>query len=583
MVNKINRIKIIRFIIFSIITLCTIPVIDIIKTHGFIGAWGTEFKSYNIDTVINADGSADVKEQIEFKAHEDKRGIIVGLPFSDKSNINIDVTKVQWQGNDADYDYDAGSKKVKIYTSGMENSHTYIFNLEFHVPEMMLVTNEFDNGYARYYHQMLPSGQGEYIKNFSATFTFPTNIENYFVHGNYSKNKIEGNKLTINVPLIQKGRGLEVDIFTPLQGYDQSIIDKAKAYGLETTNREVKQALDKESLNQNAARRDDIRKLIIRILIAAIAFGLCVYIFKKRDPLVKVSDPGIVTQLPSRLNPAVVDIIDGLGKDNVNINLILLSLELKEAIIVHRDINNRPLSITIKNNHQAYGLDNIELAFIEELLDCKYVENNEGKTISIKKLEYYDVSFDKTAKLVEDEAHKVFKSKRGTTLLALKVGWFTVPGIMMLCFSITLFFTRTTFFIIIVEILVVALYFGLATNITKPEVYLRWESYKKYLENYTFIKDKNIDSLLVWKQVLLYAIALDVNDNVVEALNEYAIQNNIIPMNYNFDIQLMYSSYGDNIDYFGSSSGGGYSSGGFSGGSSSGGGGGFSGGGVSSF
>ena len=580
MVNKINRIKIIRFIIFSIITLCTIPVIDIIKTHGFVVAWGTEFKSYNIDTVINADGSADVKEQIEFKAQGDKRGIVVGLPFSDKPNINIDVTKVQWQGNDADYDYYAGSKKVKIYTSGMENRHTYIFNLEFHVPEMMLVTNEFDNGYARYYHQMLPSGQGEYIKNFSATFTFPTNIENYFVHGNYSKNKIEGNKLTINVPLIQKGRGLEVDIFTPLQGYDQSIIDKAKAYGLETTNREVKQAIDKELLNQNAARRDDMRKLIIRILITAIAFGLCIYIFKKRDPLVKVSDPGIVTQLPSRINPAVVDIIDGLGKDDVNFNLILLSLELKEAIIVHRDINNRPLSITIKNDHQAYGLDNIELAFIEELLDCEYseyIETNGGKTISIEDLEI-EASFDNTAKLVEDETHKVFKSKRGTTLSILKVGWFTVPGMIMLAISITLFFTRTTLFIIIVEIFVVAIYFGLATNITKPEVYLRWESYKNYLENYTFIKDKNIDSLFAWKQVLLYAIALDVNDNVVEALNEYAIQNNIIPMNYNFDIHLMYSSYGDNFGYFSSSSGGG-----FSGGSSSGDGGGFSGGGVSSF
>lgn len=448
MVNKINRIKIVRFIIFSIITLCTIPVIDIIKTHGFVGAWGTEFKSYNIDTVINADGSADVKEQIEFKAHGDKRGIIVGLPFSDKPNINIDVTKVQWQGNDADYDYFAGSKKVKIYTSGMENRHTYIFNLEFHVPEMMLVTDEFENGYARYYHQLLPLGQEENIKNFSAKFTFPTNIENYFVHGNYSKNKIEGNKLTINVPLIQKGSGLEVDIFTPLQGYDQSIIDKAKTYGLETTNREVKRALDKELLNQNAARRDDMRKLIIRILIATIAFGLCIYIFKKRDPLVKVSDPGIVTQLPSRLNPAVVDIIDGLGKDDVNFNLILLSLELKEAIIVHRDMENRPLSITIKNDHQAYGLDNIELAFIEELLDCKYVENNEGKTINIKKLEYYDVSFDNTAKLVEDEAHKVFKSKRGTTLLALKVGWFTVPGIMMVgFFHYTFFYKHHIFYL----------------------------------------------------------------------------------------------------------------------------------------
>lgn len=133
------------------------------------------------------------------------------------------------------------------------------------------------------------------------------------------------------------------------------------------------------------------------------------------------------------------------------------------------------------------------------------------------------------------------------------------------------------------EILAVAIYFGLATNITKPEVYLKWESYKNYLENYTFIKDKNIDSLFVWKQVLFYAIALDVNDNVIEALNEYAIQNNIIPIDYNFDIHLMYSSYGDNFGYFGSSTGGGFSSDGFSGGSSSGGGGGFSGGGVSSF
>ena len=155
---------------------------------------------------------------------------------------------------------------------------------------------------------------------------------------------------------------------------------------------------------------------------------------------------------------------------------------------------------------------------------------------------------------------------------------------------------------IFAEVIVVLIYLAFARDIKQPELYLRWEAYKNYLENYTFIEDKTIDSLASWKQILIYAVALNVNSKVLQALSDYGkVYDNT---QIDLAVDLLYQSYAharyvykDNpLDRMinnsrGSSRsngagdqsfsyGGGFSS---TGGSSSGGGGGFSGGGVSSF
>lgn len=54
----------------------------------------------------------------------------------------------------------------------------------------------------------------------------------------------------------------------------------------------------------------------------------------------------------------------------------------------------------------------------------------------------------------------------------------------------------------------------------KDEEYMdKWISFKRFLENYSMIKDKEEKDVLIWKEYLIYAISMGVNKNIVK---EYA-------------------------------------------------------------
>lgn len=319
--------------------------------------------------------------------------------------------------------------------------------------------------------------------------------------------------------------------------------------------------------------------------------------FRKQDPLIKATGPGVVTQPPSDTNPVLVDIIDGLELDKIDWNLLLLSLELKGAIKVNRDKNNE--LINISKTQDCLELDVIEKQFLNELM-------GNSKSLSAKKLAKKladdKIKLSSTRKIIEIQAKKIVT---GIGVNALKIFLIVVGCIIGLLYTGTIAiipsFWVGIFAYIFAEAIVVLTYLAFARDIKQPELYLRWEAYKNYLENYTFIEDKTIDSLASWKQILIYAVALNVNSKVLQALSDYGK----VYDNTQFDlaVNLLYQSYAharyvyaDNpFEKFinngrGSSRSNGvggqsfsYGNGFSSTGGSSSGGGGFSGGGVSSF
>mgnify|MGYP002769502312 CR=1 FL=1 len=592
MVKKINAMKIIRFLIFGILTLAMMPIYNAVANSGVFSA---EYKKLTIDTVINPDGSADIKEEIVFKPKKDKHGIIVGLPFSDKQDINIELNKAQCQGKSVKVGYQESNKKVKIYNE-MKKGKEYTFNVEYHVPEMLLVAGNLEDGEARYYHQMFPEGEDVAIKNFTSKITFPdNNIIEYFVHGDKSKNKVEGNTLTVHIPLIKKYHGLEIDVITSLQGYNQELINNAQTYNLTTSKEDIDKDVARKKALKTGDKIHNIKVNSFTLLIALCAFYACVYVFRKQDPLIKATGPGVVTQPPSDTNPVLVDMIDGLELDKIDWNLLLLSLELKGAIKVNRDENNE--LINISKTQDCLELDVIEKNFLNELI-------GNSKSLSAKKLAKKladdKIKLSSTRKIIEIQANKIVTGVGPSALKIFLIVVGCIVGLLLYTGTIAIFpsFLVGFFAYIFAEVIVVLIYLAFARDIKQPELYLRWEAYKNYLENYTFIEDKTIDSLASWKQILIYAVALNVNSKVLQALSDYGkVYDNT---QIDLAVDLLYQSYAqaryvyaDNpLEEFinngrGSSSangpfsyGGGFSS---TGGSSSGGGGGFSGGGVSSF
>lgn len=119
-------------------------------------------------------------------------------------------------------------------------------------------------------------------------------------------------------------------------------------------------------------------------------------------------------------------------------------------------------------------------------------------------------------------------------------------------------------------------------KVSKEErtIYEKAKGLKRYISDYSLLKEKGLNDLVIWEDYLILAIALDVNKNVVNKLcdNIDTISQNTYGtvMYYSMLDTSLRTSFSDSISRASggySSGGSGYSgsSGGFSGGSSSGG------------
>ncbi len=50
--------------------------------------------------------------------------------------------------------------------------------------------------------------------------------------------------------------------------------------------------------------------------------------------------------------------------------------------------------------------------------------------------------------------------------------------------------------------------------------YLRWKHFEKYLMDYSLIKEKPPESILIWKQYLVYGTSLGIAKHVIKAIKE---------------------------------------------------------------
>ena len=73
---------------------------------------------------------------------------------------------------------------------------------------------------------------------------------------------------------------------------------------------------------------------------------------------------------------------------------------------------------------------------------------------------------------------------------------------------------------ICINIILLSIYSFMVTpkyiNLKDEEYMDKWISFKRFLENYSMIKDKEEKDVLIWKEYLIYAISMGVNKNIVK-------------------------------------------------------------------
>ena len=67
----------------------------------------------------------------------------------------------------------------------------------------------------------------------------------------------------------------------------------------------------------------------------------------------------------------------------------------------------------------------------------------------------------------------------------------------------------------------------------------RWDKYKKFLQDYTLIKERKIDSVIVLEKHIAYATVLNVNKDYTNAMI------NDLNVNYNLNLDYIKSIFKD--------------------------------------
>lgn len=76
-------------------------------------------------------------------------------------------------------------------------------------------------------------------------------------------------------------------------------------------------------------------------------------------------------------------------------------------------------------------------------------------------------------------------------------------------------------------------------NLKEEDYIYKWQSFKKYLEDYSMLKEQQENAILIWEKYLIYAISLGVNKKIIKNYSKL----NHINLIDDFYLKRLYNEY----------------------------------------
>lgn len=325
---------------------------------------------------------------------------------------------------------------------------------------------------------------------------------------------------------------------------------------------EARVLFSEEALNENARFVDELAfdrimaeeekiaeeanrtRLIARILIglafvfALIEILLIIYIYQRYDKEFKPDFQGIYyRELPYDYSPAVMAVLWNFGKvttkevtatlmDLVRRKVLqlkveqrekhgILGLKAEESYIFRKlEANTRDLK-----QHEQFLIDWL----INDIGDGTEINLNElqSYTKTLKNASSFKESYDAWIALVNLDAatYKFFDS---STVSGIALG--IASGIFGIGFGVfTMVAHRNIpgFVLLMITSIGLIIYSALVKRRTKTGVehFSKWKAFRKYLTDFSMLKEAEIPAIVLWEHFLVYAISLGVAKEVIKQLN----------------------------------------------------------------
>lgn len=509
--------------------------------------------SINMDMFLQNDGSIHVKETIHYSFSGTYNGVYRDIPL--KNGQILENVKVSTQGAYSSQEIiDQGTnQRVKIYLYSDAAKTTPISNKDVDV------TLEYDLGHVlRFYndivelqYKLVGEGWSVPIGQLNAKIHVPSSdgVKYWLNPPYYAKNSSwQGNTLEVNSGSIPSGDYFEVRMVLPKSQFSSNPTNGTIINQDALSQIEQIQTAYQNQLNFNAM----LYSILAVLMILSLFVPLIIYYRYGREPKIDYQAE-YERDIPTDDPPALVNAICGPGfskkigePDMDGFKATIMDLIDRKYLLMEKEPSEK----------QGYGIDDSMFLKINPEKDKSALkefeldilnflgEFEQDGLISLDQISA-DLSDRETAKsfrdtynnwkddikdrfLSDDQMDKIF-IKKGDTYLKI----FGVAGIIVA--AIVFFVTITDSLPAARFALIASIALGVVSIIslilpqkiagqwtTYGEEYdAKWHNFKKYIQDFSLIKEYPPESVTIWNKYLVYATALGAADAVRKAMELY--------------------------------------------------------------
>ncbi|MCQ2972012.1 MAG: DUF2207 domain-containing protein [archaeon] len=369
-----------------------------------------------------------------------------------------------------------------------------------------------------------------------------------------NKAKWDGNVLNIDTGRISENNYGEVRVLIPLSQFDSN-----PQYGNIINENGLQKLKDiQEGYKTQAQLENSILTFIPIILFASLIIPLIIYLREGREP--KISYNGIYeSEPPTNDSPMFVDAVfsnkKGIGTASDNgYQATIMDLINRKYLILNR--NEGDIQLEVNNAKDLSSLESYEVDIINilkrysgsDVIDFNKIKNNLSNQSFAKDFtgDYSHLLSDYKFFKVKPVLYKYFSNDGSIKMKIYNVIAIIVAIILIvycLYFSVvpakfTVFILALLFAIINVALLFLPNRVGGRWTVEGYTKYKQWSNFKKYLTDFSLIKEHPPESIAVWNQYLVYATALGEAKAVLKAMEKF------IPDEFNYNDLYYYHNFG---------------------------------------
>lgn len=554
-IKKISAFKIILVIVILLLITTTF-------CNSILADNGRSFyiTKYNILININENGSANIEEYITYKFSGKFNGITLDIDLSKTKGldnyevfINKNDAQIEALENNSNlpgtyiFNLSNNMASFKVYEPSNNEEKTFVF--KYSLNDVVVKYNDV----AEFNRKMIGTGWEVPIENIHIRISLPKGATKedirVFGHGPLTGESeiIDSQNVEFRVPEISPKVFMETRVLFPnkLVPDSKNILSTNALQDILSQEKELAKKANMEREEAREFLRMQERKIKNLALLGKVLLGLLlplwfllmIFIYIKYDKEFKHRFFGqYFRELPGDYTPSEMSVLMSMGKVYPrDIMATLMDLVRKKYLTLEEvTVDKRPLLRTKKNTDYKISLNVkkslTDLKSHESFLINWFInEIGNGENLLLESIKNYskntktaldfkgsyDLWCEKVKTSAEQNSFFDKSAKTGRIIGVLTSLFFIASGIVL---PVVLY---TTSGVILFFQGIIMLIFSVRIKKRSEfgsEQYAKWKAFKRFLKDFSRLKEVEIPSIIIWEHYLVYAISLGIAKKVIKQL-----------------------------------------------------------------